>query len=92
MGATTWDGSIAIESGSGNVSATLPRSANVEVMAESRTGRIQSDFDMRTEQTTGIARWKPRGSLGGTGNAHIGTGGRELVLRSITGNITIRSN
>lgn len=92
MAATDWSGVRELESKSGNVKVSLPRNADVNVSAETRTGSIKSDFAIGQRTESLLARWKLRGSLGSSARGVIGRGGRELRLSTIAGNIAIKAN
>jgi len=92
MAATDWAGTRDLESKSGNIEVSLPRDANVEVSAETRTGSVKSDFAIGQRRESFLARWKLRGSLGSSARGVIGRGGRQLNLSTIAGNIAVKAN
>jgi beta-lactamase regulating signal transducer with metallopeptidase domain len=92
MAATDWSGVRELESKSGNLKVSLPRNADVNIAAETRTGSIKSDFAIGQRTESLVARWKLRGSLGSSARGVIGRGGRELHLSTIAGNIAIKAN
>lgn len=92
MAATDWVGVRELESKSGNVKVSLPRSADLNVAAETRTGTIKSDFAIGQRRESFLSRLRLRGSLGTSARGVIGRGGRELVLSTIAGNIAITAN
>jgi DUF4097 and DUF4098 domain-containing protein YvlB len=91
MAVADWSGSLELESKSGDVKVTLPRNADVVISAATRTGSIKSAFDIGAERHSFLSRLKPRGSLGSSARGVVGRGGRELVLSTIAGNISIKS-
>jgi beta-lactamase regulating signal transducer with metallopeptidase domain len=92
MAATDWIGARDLESKSGNIEVSLPRNADVEVSAETRTGSVESDFAIGQRQESFLARWRLRGSLGSSARGVIGRGGRQLNLSTIAGNIAVKAN
>ncbi len=71
--------SVSIESGSGGVVLALPASLSAEVDLESGSGRIETDFMLRTNR---IERQHVRGTIGdGTGRIRIETGSGGIKLR-----------
>jgi beta-lactamase regulating signal transducer with metallopeptidase domain len=91
LAAVDWLGSVALVSKSGNITATLPRSADVEVVASTRTGTIDADFPIGAPHASTLSRLKPRGSLGSQARGVLGRGGRQLVLNTTAGNISIHA-
>ena len=92
MAATDWAGTRDLESKSGNIEVSLPRNANVEVYAETRTGSVKSDFAIGQRRESFFARWRLHGSLGSSARGVIGRGGRQLNLSTIAGNIAVKAN
>jgi beta-lactamase regulating signal transducer with metallopeptidase domain len=90
MGRPVWAGPLQLSSLSGNISLTLPDDAHVQVSARTRTGTIESDFEIGQPRPSRLSRLKPTGSLGGSANGTIGAANRQLALSTIAGNIRIR--
>lgn len=79
MGNAGWTGQLDFESVTGEITLKLPASANTEVRAESITGNISTEFPLARSQAS---------------NAHtlegvIGSGGRKLRLKTISGPIKL---
>jgi beta-lactamase regulating signal transducer with metallopeptidase domain len=91
MSVAAWTGKLELESKSGDVKVTLPRNANVEIAAETRTGTIKSDFAIGAAHQSFFSRLKLRGSLGTNARGVVGQGGRALNLSTIAGNISIKA-
>jgi hypothetical protein len=92
LAAAEWSGARELVSLSGDVRVSLPRSANVEIAAETRTGSIKSDFAIGQRHDSWWSRMKPRGSLGSSIRGVVGQGDRALLLSTTAGNITIVAN
>jgi len=92
LAASDWTGVRELESKSGNIEVSLPRDANVAVTAATRTGTITSDFNIGQRHDPFLSRFTRRGSLGSSTRGVIGQGGRQLLLSTIAGNITIKAN
>lgn len=90
MGRTAWEDTLELTSLSGNIRVTLPADARVDVMAETRTGTIKSDFEIGQARPSRLSRLKPTGSLGSSAHGVIGGSERQLALSTIAGNILIR--
>ncbi|MDQ2670160.1 MAG: DUF4097 family beta strand repeat-containing protein [Gemmatimonadota bacterium] len=80
MGRADWEGERRAASVNGNVVVVLPANANVEVHGSTVNGGIESDFPVTVR-----GRWGPRRMTG-----TIGSGGRELELETVNGEIEIR--
>ena len=92
LAATDWAGTQDLESKSGDIEVRLPRNANVVVSAETRTGSVKSDFAIGQRRESFLDRWRPHGSLGSSARGVIGSGGRQLNLSTIAGNIEVKAN
>jgi beta-lactamase regulating signal transducer with metallopeptidase domain len=90
MGRTEWEGSLQLSSLSGNVRVTLPEDARAGVAAETKTGTIESDFEIGQSRPSRLSRLKPTGSLGSSVQGVIGASERELAISTIAGSIQIR--
>jgi hypothetical protein len=71
------------------VRVSLPRSADLEIAADTGTGSIKSDFALGQRHDSWWSRLKPPGSLGSSIRGVIGHGGRALLMSTTAGNITI---
>ena len=80
MGRADWTGTARAASVNGGVTVILPANANVDVSGSTVNGDIESDFPVTVR-----GRWGPR-RMNGT----IGSGGRELELETVNGEIQIR--
>jgi beta-lactamase regulating signal transducer with metallopeptidase domain len=92
IAAADWSGARTLQSLSGDVQISIPRQSDIAVAAETRTGTIRSDFPIGQRQDSWWSRLKLRGSLGSSARGVVGRGGRELLLSTIAGNITILAN
>lgn len=90
MGRTAWADMLQLSSLSGNIRVTLPDDARVDVMAETKTGTIKSDFEIGQVRPSRLSRLKPTGSLGSSAHGVIGASERQLALSTLAGNIQIR--
>ena len=90
MGQTAWTDTLELSSLSGNIEVRLPDDARVGVMAETRTGTIESDWEIGQARPSRVSRLKPTGSLGSRATSVIGASERQLNLYTIAGNILIR--
>lgn len=80
MGRADWDGERRASSVNGDVTVVLPADANVVVHGSTVNGDIESDFPVTVR-----GRWGPRRMTG-----TIGSGGRDLELETVNGEIEIR--
>lgn len=80
MGNSNWTSPLEIETVNGGITLDLPAGLNTEFRAETLNGDISTDFPV-----TGITRASRR-RMSGT----IGAGGRELLLRTINGDIRLQ--
>jgi putative adhesin len=82
MGRSDWSGTLKAESVNGSITLELPSDTNAEVDFKSVNGRLESDFPLTVQ-----------GSLGGhVLRGKIGSGGRELKVETVNGNVNIRRN
>lgn len=77
IGAPDWGRDLQFSSGNGDVDVTIPATANAEVWATARVGRISSEFPLRQV-------------LPGDQRGTIGSGGPTLRLNAFAGDITLR--
>lgn len=80
LGRADWSGPLEFKTVNGAITLNLPPDMNAEVKAETFNGNISTDF-----QLTIMGRVSRR-HLNGT----IGSGGRELSLKTVNGNIHLR--
>lgn len=77
----TGDGPLQFTSVSGNVTAELPKGIDADVTMRTVSGNLDSDFPLTLNGRVS------RSSL----EARIGRGGRELEVRTVSGNVRLRS-
>jgi hypothetical protein len=80
LGRADWSGGLDFKTVNGAITLDLPADTNTDVSAETLNGEISTDF-----QLTILGRFSRR-HLNGT----IGSGGRELTLKSVNGSIQLR--
>jgi DUF4097 and DUF4098 domain-containing protein YvlB len=80
MGRADWEGERRAASVNGGVTVILPANANVVLHGSTVNGGIESDFPVTVR-----GKWGPR-SMTGT----IGSGGRDLEVETVNGEIEIR--
>jgi hypothetical protein len=80
MGRSDWTGTLKAESVNGSITLELPPDTNADVNFKSVNGRLESDFPLTVQ-----------GSLGGhIVRGQIGSGGRELKVETVNGNVELR--
>lgn len=80
LGRADWNGLLDFKTVNGTITLDLPTNMNAEVRAETLNGEIETDFPM-----TILGRVSRRHL-----NATIGSGGRELSLKTVNGSIRLR--
>lgn len=86
-----WRDTLRVSSLSGDVRVVLPDTAHADVVADTRTGRVRSDFGgVLVPPQRFWSRFQWRGSLGRQITGRLGSGGPPLILSSIAGDITIQ--
>ena len=80
LGRADWSGALEFKTVNGAITLDLPSDTSAEVQAETLNGDISTDFPM-----TIVGRFSRR-HLNGT----IGSGGRELSLKTVNGSIRLR--
>jgi hypothetical protein len=80
LGNANWTSPLEFKTVNGSITLDLPSNTSAELRAETLNGDISSDFPMNTLSRVG------RRHLSGT----IGSGGRELSLKTINGNILLK--
>ncbi|HET9986498.1 MAG TPA: DUF4097 family beta strand repeat-containing protein [Longimicrobiales bacterium] len=80
MGRTDWTGRLEFQTVNGGIDLTLPADLSAEVTASTVNGGISTDFPL-----TISGRFSPR-RIQGT----VGTGGRDLALKTVNGGIELR--
>ena len=80
LGRANWTDSLEFKTVNGGITLDLPADLNAEVRAETLNGDIQTDFPL-----TILGRFSRR-QLNGT----IGSGGRELLLKTVNGSIRLQ--
>jgi len=80
MGNSGWPNAIEFKTVNGGITLDLPSNLNTRVTADTFNGEISSDFPVSLSGVTS------RKHLSGT----IGNGGRELLLKTLNGSISLR--
>jgi DUF4097 and DUF4098 domain-containing protein YvlB len=80
MGRTNWTGTLEFSTVNGSVDIEMPGTVDTEVNASMVNGSFSSDWPMTVK-----GKWGPK-RVNGT----IGSGGRELELSTVNGNIELR--
>ncbi len=80
LGDTMWSNAIEFKTVNGTITLDLPANLSTQVTADTFNGDISSDFPLS------VLRTSNRKHLSGT----IGSGGRELVLKTLNGSINLR--
>lgn len=81
MGRADWENTLSFSTVSGGILLEMPENLNTDVRVTTVSGSLDSDWPM----TMNGRRFSPR-NLSGT----IGTGGRELKLSTVSGDIELR--
>jgi hypothetical protein len=82
LGSANWTGLLHFTTVNGEIAIDVPANVSTDVEAQTLNGSIVSDFQLNLETTKS---WKYlRGK--------IGTGGRELVLKTLNGSINLRTS
>jgi hypothetical protein len=80
LGDGNWPKALSFKTINGEINLDLPANLSASVDAQTMNGRIKSDFPLNVTDLDG------RRQVKGT----IGSGGRDLVLRTLNGSITLR--
>jgi DUF4097 and DUF4098 domain-containing protein YvlB len=80
LGDGTWPNAIEFKTVNGTITLDLPANLSTQVTADTFNGDISSEFPLSVLRTSG------RKHLSGT----IGSGGRELLLKTLNGSINLR--
>jgi hypothetical protein len=80
LGNASWPDALEFKTVNGAISLNLPANLNTKVSAETLNGQITSDFPMSVLGV--VSRKQINGTIGG--------GGRELVLKTLNGSISLR--
>jgi hypothetical protein len=80
MGSSNWPNSLDLETVNGSITVTLPAETNTRFRAETVNGNISTDFPLTIQ-----GKLSPK-HIEGT----IGTGGRELSVKTVNGSIELR--
>jgi DUF4097 and DUF4098 domain-containing protein YvlB len=80
LGNANWPGSLEFKTVNGEISVNLPPSLSAELKADTFNGGITSDFPFALSRTVSTKH------LDGT----IGSGGRELIIKTLNGSINVR--
>lgn len=80
MGMANWTNSLELETVNGSITVTLPTEINTRFRAETVNGNISTDFPLTIQ-----GKLNPK-HIEGT----IGSGGRELTLKTVNGSVELR--
>jgi hypothetical protein len=80
MGRADWNGTVSLESINGSVTATMPATLSAVVNASTVTGSIDTDFPLTVSGRFGSRRIQ----------GAVGSGGRQLELKTVNGSIALR--
>jgi len=80
MGRTNWSEELDFSTVNGSITVEMPGAVDADVEASMVNGSFQSDWPMTVK-----GRWGPKRVTG-----KIGSGGRELTLSTVNGNIDLR--
>lgn len=80
MGRANWNETLEFETVNGGILLELPDELNAEVSASTVNGSLSSDWPMTVR-----GKWGPKHM-----NGKIGSGGRELALQTVNGDIELR--
>ena len=81
VGDANWPNRLKFSTVNGGINLDLPSSANTEIEAQTTNGSIQSDFPLTINSLAGPKKIKGK----------IGSGGRELILQTLNGSISLRA-
>ena len=81
LGSAAWQTPLVFKSVNGSITLRLPKDTNTNVRAKSMSGRFESDFPITVQQFQGRNR-----RVEGV----IGSGGRDLELKTVNGGISLR--
>src|SRR5262249_39739881 len=82
LGRTDWPGDLDFSSVNGSIELSLPSNLNADVSFSTVNGQLRSDFPLTTQGSFG------RSSMHG----RVGSGGRELKLNTVNGNVELRQS
>jgi Putative adhesin len=80
LGSTSWEEPLKFETVNGSITVEIPAGANTQFQAETVNGHVSTDFPLTVQ-----GRINPK-HIAGT----IGSGGRELLLKTVNGSIQLR--
>jgi hypothetical protein len=80
LGNANWSGSLEFKTVNGEINIDLPSSVNTSITAKTFNGEVSSEFPMT------VLGKSNRKEMTGT----IGSGGRDLILKSLNGSINLR--
>lgn len=83
MGRADWTGNLEFHTVSGDITLTLPADVATEIAFESMSGDLETDFAITMQgQQSGFVGQRLRGT--------IGAGGRQLTLKTVSGDVALR--
>jgi len=82
MGSADWTGTLKVSSVNGSIELEMPGNLSADVRFKSVNGRLESDLPLTVS-----------GSMGGRKvEGRIGSGGRELVVNTVNGNLRLKQS
>lgn len=85
MGNANWANELKFTTVNGSIIIDFPSGLSTDVSAETLNGEFRSDFPMNSQSVQEERRGRPKRVTG-----TIGGGGRQLVLKTINGDIKLR--
>jgi DUF4097 and DUF4098 domain-containing protein YvlB len=85
MGNANWPNDLMFNTVNGSITLEFPSALSTEMRAETLNGDISSDFPMNTQSAQEGGRGRPKRV-----SATIGSGGRNLELKTVNGSISLR--
>ncbi|HEY0321978.1 MAG TPA: DUF4097 family beta strand repeat-containing protein [Pyrinomonadaceae bacterium] len=85
MGSASWANELSFGTVNGSITLDFPSALSTDVRAETLNGDLSFDFPMITQSAQEGGRGRPKRV-----SATIGSGGRNLVLKTINGDIRLR--
>ena len=84
LGSSAWDGPLSFKTVNGGITLTVPDGTAADVVMETLTGAIESDFPFTIRGRMGFLHRKLEGEIGG--------GGERLELKTVNGSIRLLSS
>lgn len=80
MGTADWTGTLKISTVNGSINLEMPSNLEADVRFQSVNGRLETQFPLTVSGSIGARKAEGR----------IGNGGRELVIHTVNGNVSLR--